>query len=309
MPDTTWQTSTQAVADSIRVRVLEHVLRHGEGYLSQACSSAEILAILYTRILRLAPVDAPVVPGAFSGVPGPGNPGYEPGWAANGARGADLDRFIFSPSHYALSLYSVLIATGRLDPVALSDYNVDGSTVEMIAAEHSPGVEVTGGSLAQAVSQAAGIALGRRLKGETGDTWVFMSDGEFEEGQTWETLANAAFHRLDTLRIVIDANGQQCDGVASTVANLEPLGARIRAFGATCLEVDGHDLDALDRAMRFRTAGKPHVVLARTDPVRGVPLLGNRAPLLHTLRLSGPDDRAGFEAALAAMTTPAEAAR
>ncbi len=295
MPGPAWQAGTQAIAHAIRRRVLEHVLEHGEGYLSQACSSAETLAILYDRILRLAPVASPVVPGPFRGVPGPSSPNCVTGWAANGARGADLDRFIFSPSHYALALYAVLIEVGRLDPSALRDYNRDGGTVEMIGAEHSPGIEVTGGSLAQALSQAAGIALARRLRGETGDVWVFMSDGEFEEGQTWEALAAATFHRLDNLRIVVDANGQQCDGLISSVACLEPLAERIRAFGPTCDEVDGHDLDALDTTMRHRT-GAPHVVLARTDPVHGVPPLAERAPLLHTLRLTTAEDRQRYRA-------------
>jgi transketolase len=301
MPDFDWQARTAGVASAIRRRVLEHVLEHGEGYLSQACSSAEVLALLYTRILRLAPVATPVVPGPFRGVPGPTNAAYETGGAVHGVRGADLDRFIFSPSHYALALYAVLIEVGRLDPAALHDYNRDGGTVEMIGAEHSPGVEVMAGSLAQAISQAAGIALGRRLRGDTGDVWVFMSDGEFEEGQTWEALAAAAFHRLDHLRIVVDANGQQCDGRLESVACLEPFAERVRAFGASCDEVDGHDLAALEAAMRRRT-GAPHVVIARTDPTRGVPLLAQRAPLLHTLRLGGAEDRARYQAAYEEMT-------
>jgi transketolase len=295
-----WISRAREIALGIRRRVFEHVLKNGEGYLSQACSSAEIFAILYARTLRLASLEAPLQPGPFSGVPGHGNERYATGAAYNGARGPALDRFIFSPAHYALALYAALIEVGRLSANALDDFNRDGGTVEMIGAEHSPGVELTTGSLAQALSQAAGIAAARRMHGDTGRVWVMMSDGEFEEGQTWEALASASFHRLSNLRVVVDANGQQCDGTVSSVTLLEPLADRIRAFGATADEVDGHDLRALDEALE-RPSDVPHVVIARTDPVHGVPLLAERAPLLHTLRLTTPEDRARYRAAYEAM--------
>ena len=296
----TWAERTQSVADAVRRRVFEHVLKNGEGYLSQACSSAEILALLYTRTLRLAPLARPLRPGPFRGVPGAGDPHSMTGAVFHGAPGPELDRFILSPAHYALVLYAVLIEVGRLAPDALAEFNRDGSTIEMIGAEHSPGMETTTGSLAQGLSQAAGIALARKQRGDRGRVWVFMSDGEFEEGQTWEALAAAAFHRLDNLRIIADANGQQCDGRVVNVASIEPLAERARAFGASAVEVDGHDLAALDEATQ-QPAGAPHVVIARTDPVRGVPLLAEKAPLLHTLRFTSPDERARYEAAFEAM--------
>ena len=295
-----WVADASRVAAGVRRRVLEHVLKNGEGYLSQACSSAEIFAILYTRTLRLAPLAEPLTPGPFAGVPGPGNSSYATGAGFNGARGPAFDRFIFSPAHYALALYATLIEVGRLDPDALDAFNRDGSTMEMIGAEHSPGVELTTGSLAQALSQAAGIAAARRMRGDTGRVWVMMSDGEFEEGQTWEALASAAFHHLDNLRVVVDANGQQCDGEVCCVTLLEPLADRVRSFGASVAEVDGHDLAALDEALERPVPG-PHVVIARTDPVHGVPLLAERAPLLHTLRLTSADDRARYQAAYEAL--------
>ena len=94
----------------------------------------------------------------------------------------------------------------------LALFNQDGSTVEMIGAEHSPGHEITAGSLGQALSQVAGIAYARRRKGETGRNWVFMSDGEFQIGQTWEALEIIGFLKLDNIRIIVDVNGQQADG-------------------------------------------------------------------------------------------------
>ena len=187
-----WTVGTQVVADRIRTRVLDHVLRHNGGYMSQALSSAEIFAMLYTRILNLGPSTAPMIPQPFAGVPGPNNPGFFNGGEYNGPKAPEYDRLIFSPAHYALVLYTALIEVGRLTEEGLSQFDRDGSTVEMIGAEHSPGVETTTGSLAQALSQASGIALARKRRGDAGDVWVMMSDGEFQEGQIWEAIAEAA---------------------------------------------------------------------------------------------------------------------
>ncbi len=295
-PDTTvdWRPATQAVADRIRMRVLDHVLRSNGGYMSQALSSAEIFAMLYARILRLGPSTAPMIPRPFAGVPGPDNPGFFNGGDYNGPKAADLDRFIFSPAHYALVLYTALIEVGRLAEEGLDQFNQDGTTVEMIGAEHSPGVETTTGSLAQALSQAAGIALARKRRGDTGNVWVMMSDGEFQEGQIWEAIGEAAKYELDNLRVIVDVNGQQCDGCIDPSIYIDPLTNRIRAFGASAVEVDGHDLDALDAAMSAET-GKPHFVMALTDPARGLPIFAERAPLLHYLRFTSDEERNRYQ--------------
>ena len=284
------------IADGVRRRVLEHTLRHNGGYLSQACSAAEVLATLYLRVMRLGLSQAPLTPRPFSGVPSATNPASFTGADYNGPRAPDLDRFIFSPVHYALVLYSLLIEVGRLGPDALAQFNRDGSTVELIGAEHSPGHEVTAGSLAQAISQAGGIALARRLRGEPGWVWVFMSDGEFQEGQTWEAFAALAHHRIGRLGVYIDANAQQCDGAMASVMTIEPLASRLRAFGAEVHEVDGHDSDALAApaaASRGQERDRPLVVIARTDPARGIDLLRIRTPKLHYVRFK---DAAEFDA-------------
>jgi len=291
-----WLPRAQQVADRIRRRVFEHTLKNNGGYLSQACSSAELFAALYTHIMRLGPSEAPLIPPPFAGVPGPHNPNYASGGAYNGPQAPQYDRFIFSPAHYALVLYATLIETGRLSEDALDYFNQDGSTVEMIGAEHSPGVETTTGSLAQALSQAGGIALGRRLKGEPGRVWVVMSDGEFQEGQTWEALAALAHYRLDNVGVYVDANGQQCDGVIPDVMLTEPLCARLEAFGARAFEVNGHDLAALAAPAALAPDGRPLVVLARTDPARGLPLLLERAPALHYVRFKSAEERARYQA-------------
>jgi len=291
--------ATRALAQRIRRRVLGHTIANDGGYLSQACSSAELLATLYGRVCRFGPSVAPALPPPFVDVPGPKNPGATSGGLYNGPRAPELDRLFFSPVHYALVLYSVLIETGRMAEEALAQFNTDGSTVELIGAEHSPGIETMSGSLAQTLSVASGVAMGRRLKGEAGRTWVFMSDGELQEGQTWEALAALAAHKLDTVGVYVDVNAQQCDGPTDRVMNVEPLAARVAAFGAACFEVDGHDPGALEAPAVLARAGKlggrPLVVLARTDPCRGIDAMRARAPRLHYVRFVDAAEKARFQ--------------
>ncbi|MFH1923172.1 MAG: 1-deoxy-D-xylulose-5-phosphate synthase N-terminal domain-containing protein [Planctomycetota bacterium] len=297
-----WQAKAKSVAQAVRRRVLEHTLKNNGGYLSQACSSAEILAALYVGVMNLGASEGPLIPRPFSGVPGPSNPASFTGAEYNGPKAPHLDRFIFSPVHYALVLYCLLIEVGRLGPEALDQFNRDGSTVELIGAEHSPGHEVTAGSLGQAISQAGGIALARKLRGDTGRVWVFMSDGEFQEGQTWEAFAAMAYHRLDNLGVYVDANGQQCDGSMDSVMNIEPLKARLEAFGADVHEVNGHDIDALAAPAKRPRAEKPLVVLARTDPCRGLELLRERTPKLHYVRFKSEEERQAYQQVLDQMS-------
>ncbi len=279
--------------------MLELTIQKGGGYLSQACSSAELLAAMYGRILNLGPSTAPELPPDFGGPPGHGGIAGS-GGQYHGEPGTDTDRFLISPAHYAVVIYAALVEAGRLDPEALRRFNEDGSTTEMIGAEHSPGFELTTGSFGQALSQAGGIALGRRLKGHTGRTWVFMSDGEFQEGQTWEALQAISFHGLDRIGVIVDVNGQQVDGRMEDVMDIEPLSSRLSAFGAAVASVDGHDIAAMVDAAAGWEAGKPLVILAYNDPARGIAPLDERRPNLHYVRLRGEEDAAEFRAFLEA---------
>lgn len=279
-----WRTEAKRVAKGIRRQVLRHTLIHNGGYLSQACSSAEALAVLYTKVMVLGPSRGALLPRPFAGTPGPNNKASFTGANYNGPQAAHYDRFIFSPVHYALVLYSTLIEVGRLHPDALQQYNKDDSTMELIGAEHSPGHEVTAGSLGQAISQAGGIALARKLRRDSGRVFVFMSDGEFQEGQVWEAFSAFTHYSLDNIVVYVDANGQCCDGRLESVMGIEPLAERLRSFGAEVHEVDGHDIEALAAPVTFARQGKPLVVLARTDPCRGIEPLRDRSPFLHFIR-------------------------
>ena len=288
-------------AAGIRRRVLEHTLAHNGGYMSQACSAAEILACLYQGVMALGPLEGPIAPLAFPGVPSSKNPGRAQGAVFNGPRGPRFDRFVLSPTHYSLVLYAALIQTGRMHEAGLADFNRDGSSVEMIGAEHSPGMEVMTGSLGQGLSQAAGMALGRKLKGEPGGIWVFMSDGEFQIGMTWEAFQFMAHHRLGSVGIYVDVNRQQCDGTVESVMGVDPLSRKLEAFGAEVVAVDGHDVEALLRAAKTPHPDRPLVVLGHTDPCQGLPLLCRNSPKLHYLRFRSPAERAEYAAALEAM--------
>lgn len=281
----------QRAADGIRRRVLVHTIRTGGGYLSQACSSAEILATLYLGLMDLGPSEGDLVPGPFPGVPGEqDDPEQAWGGIYNGPDRPGSDRFILSPAHYALVLYATLIEAGRLADQALDRFNVDGSRVEMIGAEHSPGMEVTSGSLAQALSVACGRALGRQKRGTGGRIWTFISDGEFQEGQTWEALQFAAHWHLDGLAVYVDANGGQCDGPVDSVMTIEPIGEKVAAFGWRVHQVDGHDIAALAAPAEEEPDGRPLMVIGRTQPWHGIPTIKERTPRFHYVRFADAEE-------------------
>jgi transketolase len=292
--------TTEDIAHGIRLRVFEHTIRNNGGYLSQACSAAEQMAWLYHEELRLGPSTLPLIPKPFAGVPSASNPAYHTGAGYNGAAAPEYDRLFIAPAHYALVAYATLIETGRMAPEGLEMFNKDGSSVEMIGAEHSPGMEVHNGTLGIGFSTAAGLAWGRARKGEPGRTWVFMSDGEVQEGQTWEAIQTAAHYRLDRLIAIMDVNRQQCDGAMDSVMEVGDLRTKIEAFGAACVEIDGHDLQAMRRAVRTPHPGKPLIILANTNPAQGMPPLMARFPRLHYVRFKSEAERAQMNTDIAA---------
>jgi transketolase len=222
------------------MRATNMVAIQGFGYLGQALSSAEIFAVLFGGAMRFG-----------------------------------HDRFVLSPGHYVISLFAAAAETGLLDPAKLASYGKDGAELEAIGSERTPLADLVCGSLGQGLSDAIGFALAAQLAGEDRDVFAFLSDGEMEEGQVWEAAMFAAHRRLDRLVAVIDANNSQVDGPVTSVTTLEPLGEKWRAFGWRVADVDGHDVDALWRALASgREAGGPLVVIARTEilgRIRAIP--------------------------------------
>jgi transketolase len=222
------------LATQIRLSATRMVAIQGFGYLGQALSSAEIFAVL------------------FGG-----------GFVRHGR-----DRFVLSPGHYVIGLYAVGAALGLLDAKELESYGKDGTPLEAIGTERTPLVDLVCGSLGQGLSGAIGFALAARLAGEDRDTYAFLSDGEMQEGQTWEAAMFAAHNRrrMGRLVAVVDANNSQVDGPVTSVIALEPLAEKWRCFGWRVVEADGHDLGALGDALATRCAdSEPLVVIARTE--------------------------------------------
>ena len=214
----------------------------------------------------------------------------------NGPTKAPYDRFFLSPAHYACTLYCTLFAVGRVSETGIERFNKDGWIFEQIGAEHSPGFETTAGSLAQTISVACGHAHARKLKGEEGTIWCFMSDGELEEGQLWEAVQAAAFYKLDNFVLVCDINGQQIEGPTKEIMNTQPLYDRFTAFGAKTVEIDGHDIQAIKDACRTAHPGQPLVVLCNTKPTHGMPFLDHRTERLHFVNVKTPEQIAEAKA-------------
>ena len=292
--------STEEVALGIRRRVFEHAMHNNGGYLSQACSAAEQLAWLYNEELKLGEPTLPMIPKPFRGVPSSSNLEYHTGAGYNGPFEPQFDRLIIAPAHYALVAYATLIEVGRMAPEGLEMFNKDGSSVEMIGAEHSPGMEVHNGTLGIGLSTASGLAYGRRLRGEHGRTWVFMSDGEVQEGQTWEAVQACAHHGIDNVMAIMDVNNQQCDGAMSSVMDVGDIRAKFTNFGATCMEIDGHDIGAMREAAKEPHEGRPLIILARTSPFNTMSILKERFPKLHYVRFTDEKERARFNTSIAA---------
>ncbi|MBB6216151.1 transketolase [Anaerosolibacter carboniphilus] len=286
-----WQQKIYQAAEGIRHRVMEHTIKNNGGYLSQACSAAEIFATLYLNVLNMEMPEKPLMPGSFLGVPGADNPNHLTGTSFHGVKAPEYDRFFLSPTHYSLVLYAALIEAGRMAAGGLAEFNKDGSVVEMIGADHSPGMEIMTGSLGQGISQAAGIAMGRKLKKEAGRVVVFLSDGECQSGQFWEAVQAMSYHKLDNMLAYVDINGYQCDGKTATVMNIEPFDKRLESFGVRVFRIDGHDVEALAALGKLKPDGRPTFILCDTDPCRGVDILKNRIPKLHYVRFNNEEER------------------
>ena len=283
--------SSEEVALGVRRRVFEHSIINNGGYLSQACSSAEQLSWLYNEELNLGDSILPMTPKDFDGVPSINNKNYITGAGYNGPHKPELDRLIIAPAHYALVAYATFIEVGRMAPEALNMFNKDGSSVEIIGAEHSPGMEMHNGTLGIGLSTGAGLAMGRKIKGEKGEVCVFMSDGELQEGQIWEALQASVHHGIDNLWGIMDVNSQQVDGAMSDVMDVGDIQKKINSFGALAIEVDAHDINAMRQARKENHEGRPLIILAISSPYQGMTFLKKRFPRLHYVRFNSEEER------------------
>jgi transketolase len=215
----------------------------GQGYVGQGLGFADTLAALYF---------------------------HEMHWDPKDLTAAGRDRFVLSTGHYSIALWAVLAEAGVFPLSELPTYGADDSRLAMSTIDTTPGVEMIGGSLGHGLGQAVGQALGLRLSRSEARVFVELSDGEMQEGATWEAAMAASHFRLDGLVALIDCNGIQADG--PVVLDMEPVAAKWRAFGFDVSEIDGNDVGTVVGAMMLaRTAnGRPKAIVLRTTPGKGV---------------------------------------
>lgn len=181
----------------------------------------------------------------------------------------DRDRFVLSKGHAALTLYAALELTGVLEEGTVESY-CRGETLLGVHPEvEVPGVDFATGSLGQGVSFGVGAALAARLQGSERRVFVLSSDGELNEGITWEALAFAGHHGLGGLTLLLDMNGQQAFGYTDDVLAQGDVAARLQTMGWDAADVDGHDVDALAEALQ-RTGERPLALVAHTTFGKGV---------------------------------------
>lgn len=246
-------------------RIRRNALRMGEvqgqGYIAQALGIADVLAVAYFHAMRHRP--------------------EEPRWEGR-------DRFYLSIGHYAIALYAALIEAGILPEAELETYGSDDSRLPMSGmAAYTPGMEITGGSLGHGLGIAVGTCLGLKRKASDAFVYNLLSDGELDEGSTWEAVLSAGHWKLDNLIALVDVNLMQADGRSTGVLDFEPLAAKWEAFGWHAQRVDGNDLGALTRAFdtaRALRAPKPRVIICDTRMAKGVPFLEARE-MTHFLRV------------------------
>ncbi|BBE76973.1 MULTISPECIES: transketolase [Enterobacteriaceae] len=247
-------------AQRIRRRILS-VAHHAPSdgvHVSPALSMVDVLSVLFGRVMR-----------------------YNPQAITDRQR----DVFILSKGHAALGLYATLCEYGIISEEQLNRFEINGDVLQVHPTKHPEyGIDFSGGSLAQGLSFASGLAMGRRLRGESWHTYALVGDGECNEGAIWESAFLAAHQQLDNLTLIVDRNGLQSDGFTQDVLRMD-LEALWRACHWETLVCDGHDIDALLSAFDAPHHGKPKVIIANTIKGKGVSFMENNKEF-HRNRVS-----------------------
>jgi transketolase len=237
----------------------------GQGYIGQALGVADVLAVSYFHAMTYRPED--------------------PYWEGR-------DRFCLSIGHYAIALYAALVEAGIIPEDEMMTYGGDDSRLPMSGmAAYTPGMEITGGSLGQGLGISVGMALG--LKRKQAKNWVInlLSDGELDEGSTWEAAMSAAHWKLDNLIALVDVNNQQADGPSTKMLGFEPLAPKWEAFGWFTQRVNGNDIDAVRAAFdaaKAHPGAQPRVIIFDTRMCKGVPFLEERE-ITHFVRVDASE--------------------
>lgn len=243
----------EQTARQLRVEVLKMLNTARSGHTGGSLSALDVMTVLFFHQMRHDPSN--------------------PRWA-------ERDRFVLAKGHAAPALYACLAESGYFPREDLKTLRRLGSHLQGHPdMNKTPGVEVCTGSLGQGLSQAIGLALAARLQQASSRVYALLGDGEVQEGQVWEAAMAAAHYGLGNLCAILDANALQIDGEVAEVMNVAPLGPKFLAFNWHVLEVDGHDIDAIARALADAetVTDKPTMIIARTVKGKGVPFFEHKA--------------------------------
>ena len=264
----TLEIDTCALAKRIRIHTLRMTSGGGGSHIGAIFSCADILAVLYGGIINVDP-ETPARP--------------------------SRDRFILSKGHAGGGLYAVLAESGFFPIEKLQTHYQDGSDLSGHVSHKVPGVDLSTGALGHGLSVAAGMAYAARLDGRPHRVFCLLSDGECDEGSTWEAILFAGHHGLDNLVAIVDYNRIQGIGPVSQILDLDPLPEKWMSFGWSVHEVDGHSHADLKKTLADLpfTPGKPSCLIARTTKGKGVSFMENTV-LWHYRIAQGAEFDAGL---------------
>ena len=240
-------------ANIIRQAIISMLVPAKSGHPGGSLSAADIVTTLYFQEMNVKPAD--------------------PNWA-------DRDRFVLSKGAAAPVLYAALAEKGYFPKEELQGLRQTGRMLQGHPdMKKVPGVDMSTGSLGQGLSAANGMALAGKLDQKDYRVYVLLGDGEMAEGQVWEAAMAAAHYKLDNLTAILDYNGLQIDGSTDSVMSTAPLTDKWRAFNWHVIEVDGHDIAALQQAFAEAklVKGKPTILIAKTIKGKGVSFMEDQA--------------------------------
>ena len=243
----------QKMANEVRKDIVTAVHSAKSGHPGGSLSAADMFTYLYFEEMNVDPKD-------------PKKP--------------DRDRFVLSKGHTAPGLYSVLAEREFFPKEDLTTLRQIGSHLQgHPCMQHTPGLDMSSGSLGQGISAAVGMALSGKVSGETYRVYTLLGDGELQEGQVWEASMFASAKKLDNLCVIVDNNNLQIDGTIEEVNSPYPIDEKFTAFGFHVINIDGHDFDqikaALDEAKTVK--GQPTAVIMKTVKGKGVSFMENNA--------------------------------
>jgi len=237
------------VATDIRRRCIRMTFKGKSGHLGSMLSMAELTSVLYMRTLRVDPAN--------------------PAWP-------ERDRFILSKGHAGAAVFAALAIRGFFPPERMERYYLDDGMSGHIS-HHVPGVELSTGSLGHGLPVATGMALAAKMDGKKHRVFCLMSDGDCNEGSTWEAIMFAAQHHLDNLTVIVDYNRVQALGKMEDICEMEPFTDKLTMFGWETRTIDGHSIPQITETLAEvpLASGKPSWILARTVKGKGVRRLEN----------------------------------